>query len=146
MGVEAMSSVEIARDAAAVFAAISDMSRNPEWQKGMRRCVWTSDPPIGIGSTYDQVASFLGRKIVTSFEVTEFVQDQLMRIRSTVSTFPLDITRSVETINEGHCRVIAIVRGEPSGLMKLANPVMGKMVAKSVRADYRRLKEMLESE
>lgn len=32
----------------------------------MRSCRWTSDPPIGVGSTYDQVASFLGREIITS--------------------------------------------------------------------------------
>ncbi len=39
----------------------------------LERCVWTSEPPIGVGSTYDQQARFMGREIVSSFEVVEFV-------------------------------------------------------------------------
>ncbi len=45
---------------------------------------------LGVGSTYDQVASFLGREIVTTFEVVEYDPPHTIRIVSTASTFPLD--------------------------------------------------------
>ena len=70
--IEVSSEVAIACSPDEVFTVIADMSRNPEWQSGMRSCEWTSAPPLAVGSTYDQVASFLGREILTSFEVTEY--------------------------------------------------------------------------
>ncbi|MFW2380445.1 MAG: SRPBCC family protein [Acidimicrobiales bacterium] len=139
-----MSEIAINRPAVEVFDVVADMGRNTEWQKGMKSCVWTSDGPIGVGSTYDQVAGFAGRPIVTSFEVSEFEPGRRIRIVSTKSTFPLDITREVEPIDDRSCRVIATVTGEPSGLLKLLDPITKHLVARSVRNDYRRLKKMLD--
>ena len=136
--------VFVARPVEEVFAYLSDMAKNPEWQNGMESCEWTSEPPIGVGSTYTQQASFMGRPIHTDFEVVEFEDGRRIRIRSTKSTFPLDITRSVESEGEG-ARVRASIRGEPSGLMGLLAPLTKPMAQRSIRQDYQRLKSLLES-
>jgi len=39
-----------------VFTDWADWTNNPTWQKGMVSCTWTSEPPLRVGSTYDQVA------------------------------------------------------------------------------------------
>ncbi|MDW3221243.1 MAG: SRPBCC family protein [Acidimicrobiales bacterium] len=140
---EIRSEIDIDRPVEQVFAVVADMSRNPEWQTGMVSCSWTTEPPILVGSTYDQVASFMGREILTTFEVTEFDAPSRIRIESIVSTFPLDITRTVEPRGDGS-RVVAVVRGEPGGLMKLFAPLMTFQARRSIRADYQRLKELLE--
>lgn len=140
---EMRSEAEIARPPEAVFAVLADMARNPEWQDGMVSCAWTSAPPHGVGSTYDQVASFMGKKILTTFEVTEYEAPSRIRIQSVVSTFPLDITRTVEPTSAGS-RVTAIVRGEPGGLMKLFAPLMRRQAQRSIHADYRRLVALIE--
>ena len=119
MGIEVTSDIEVACDPATAFGVIADMGRNPEWQQGMRSCVWTTEPPIGVGSTYDQEAGFLGRTITTSFRVEEFVEPERIRIVSYVSTFPLDITRTVEPTADG-CRIKALVTGEPGTGMEAA--------------------------
>ncbi|GJM38120.1 MAG: hypothetical protein DHS20C19_14870 [Acidimicrobiales bacterium] len=141
--VEMRSEIEIDRPVEQVFAVVADMSRNPEWQTGMVSCTWTTEPPILVGSTYDQVASFMGKEIRTSFAVTEYEAPSRIRIESTVSTFPLDITRIVEPHGDGS-RVVAVIRGEPGGLMKLFAPLMNIQARRSIRADYERLKELLE--
>ena len=137
--------ITIDRPAGEVFDVISDMGRNADWQKGMRSCVWTSAPPIAVGSTYDQVAGFAGKEILTSFRVSEFEADRHIRILSTKSTFPLDITRTVTALSGTSCSVKAIVAGEPGGLMKLLSPLTKLLVQRSVKADYGRLKELLEA-
>ncbi len=142
--IEIDSQVEIACPADEVFGVVADMARNPEWQKGMRTCTWTSEPPMRVGSTYDQVATFLGRDVITSFEVVELEPGRLIRIVSTKSTFPLDITRSVEPLDEQHCRVVAVVKGDPGRMFMIAGPLMRAMVRRSVRGDYARLKTLLE--
>ena len=111
---EMRSEVDIDRPVDEVFAVIADMSRNPEWQKGMTSCTWTTEPPIRVGSTYDQVASFMGKEILTTFQVTEYDAPTRIRIESVVSTFPLDITRTVEA-RDGGAHVTAVVRGAPGG-------------------------------
>lgn len=142
---EVKESVEIDAPAVEVFAYIADMSRNTEWQKGMQECRWTSEPPLKLGSTYDQVAGFLGKEIVSSFEVTEYVEGERIRIESTAGSMPLDITRSVEPLSETRCRVSARVRGDASGVFSLASGLLKPMVARSVKGDYRRLKEQIEA-
>jgi len=142
---EVRANVDIDRPATDVFVYIADMSNNPAWPKGMQGWRWTSDPPLRLGSTYGQVARFLGREIVSSFEVTEFVDGERIRIESTSGSMPLDITRSVVARGDGACSVSAIVRGDASGIFSLAEPLMRKMVGRSVDGDYERLKAQLEA-
>lgn len=125
-----------------VFAFLADASNNPTWQQGMRSCTWTSPAPIAVGSTYDQVATFAGREIRSSFVVTDFQPGRSITIETTKSTFPIRVTRSVAPLTGGGgARVTAHVAGEPGGLMKLLAPLTRRMFQASVGKDYRRLQE-----
>ena len=138
--------IDIMRPPEEVFAFITNFENNPKWQNGMKSCKFTSEGPVGVGTTYDQVASFLGRTIVTKFEVIEFEPDRKVKFVSRESTFPLRILRSVEPI-EGGTHVHAIIEGEPTGfLFKLLGPLLDRMVAKSINRDYAKLKSLLEAE
>lgn len=143
--IEISAQVEIARPPEAIFDFLTDMSNNPTWQKGMQECRWTSEPPLRLGSTYDQVARFLGKEIVSSFVVTEFEPGHRIRIQTTSGTMPIDVTREVSAVGDGRSSVSAIVRGDPTGVFRLATPLMRMMVQRSVARDYRRLKELLEA-
>lgn len=134
-------SIEVARPAAEVFGYVAEFENNPRWQRGMQSCRWTSDDRLLVGSTYVQEARFFGRRIDTRFRVTEFEPGRRIAIESTQSTFPIQVTRSVEAIDDRRCRVVAHIRGQPTGLLKLFSP----LVKRSVRQDYRRLKQMLEA-
>lgn len=139
------SSVAIERPAADVFGYIADFANNPKWQRGMQSATWTSDPPIAVGSTYDQVARFLGRDVVTSFVVTRYEPDRRITIESVKSTFPIQVTRAVEERGPTACTVTAEVSGDPSGFFRIAGPIMGPVMRRSIRSDYARLKALLEA-
>ena len=143
-GMRMQSSLEVDRPAAEVFAIVADFSRNPEWQRGMKSAVWTSEPPVRAGSTYDQVARFLGRDVTTSFEVVAYQPGRSITIESRASSFPIRVTRFVEPINDERCRVVADVSGEPGRFFKLFGPVLEWMAERSVRGDYLRLKRILD--
>ncbi|MEO1063184.1 MAG: SRPBCC family protein [Actinomycetota bacterium] len=136
----------IERPAAVVFDHIADMEKNPSWQRGQQRCIWTSEPPLRVGSTYDQVARFLGRELRSSFEVTELEPGRRIRIVTTGGSMPIDVTRSVEPLTDEACEVTARVRGEPPRAMRLLGPLLDRLVRRSVRQDYERLREQLEAE
>lgn len=134
----------IARPADEVFAFVADATNNPRWQQGMRSCAWTSPPPIGIGSTYRQEATFLGRPVVTEFEVVEHAPGRSITIRSTSGPFPIRVTRSVTPVDASTCRVEARISGEPGHFFRLAAPLVQRLAQRSVTADYRRLKALLD--
>jgi uncharacterized protein YndB with AHSA1/START domain len=136
---EVTTSVEVAASPEVVFAYISNAEHNPEWQSGMVSARWTSDGPIGVGSTYDQRATFLGRKIESTFEVEAFEPGRMIRASSTAGSFPITFERTVEPSGEGS-HVTAVVSGDASGFFRLAEPFLRAMVQRSVTKDYERLK------
>lgn len=138
------SSVEIDRPADEVFRVIADFSRNPEWQRGMKSAHWTSEPPVDVGSTYEQVARFLGRDVVTTFEVVAHEPGRSITIESRQSSFPIKVTRAVEPMGPDRTRVSAHIVGEPGRFFRLFGPLLRMTAERSVRSDYDRLRRLLE--
>ncbi len=135
----------IRRPADEVAAFFFDASNNPKWQNGMVSCEWISGPPIAIGSTYVQLARFMGRDVRSTFVVTGYEPGRMIRIETIESTFPIQVERRVEPIDESSCRVTADITGGPDRrLLKMLSPLMGGRAQKSVDADYDRLVQLLE--
>lgn len=136
--------IEIDRPADDIFAYISNFENNPLWQRGMKEARFITDPPLAEGSQYEQVASHLGQPVMTRFEVTEFQPGRSITIESIESTFPIKVTRSVEPLDDGRCRVSAEIQGEPGRRIRLLGPLVRRFAQRAINADYQRLKELLE--
>lgn len=150
---ETSATVEVAVPAATAFAFVADATNNPRWQKGMVECTWLGDePPITVGSRYQQHARFLWRDVRSTFEVTEYVDGQVIAARTlgvdeggVAGGFPITFRRSVEAVDDARCRVRTVVTGEPGRFFGLASGPLAWMVRRSIRADYDRLVDVLES-
>jgi hypothetical protein len=139
--------VDIDRAAPVAWDWLEDAERNPRWLANMRSCAWTTPPPIGVGSRYEQVARFLGKDVRTAFEVTALEPGRLITISSLPgSSFPLTITRQVEPLGESRCRVTEIAGGDPGGFFRVAEAPMRVLVRRNIARAYLRLKRLLESE
>jgi len=136
--------VQIERPSDEVFAYISNFENNPKWQSGQLEAKFSTEEPLRLGSTYDQVAKFLGRRIVSTFEVLEYEPNRKVKAASTSGSFPITFTRLVEPNGEG-TEVTAIIEGDASGFFKLAEPLLKSMVQKSVDSDYQNLKRIMEN-
>jgi len=137
--------VNVNRPPSEVFGYLEDAENNPRWIPNMRSCRWTTPAPVTVGSRYEQTSGFLGRRIETSFEVTEHEPGHRVTISSREgSSFPITVTRIVEPRADGGSHVIELVEGDASGFYAIAAPVLRVMVARNVRRDYRNLKRVLE--
>lgn len=143
--IDVSTSIEIERSADDVFAFVTEFPNNPRWQRGQVACTWTSDPPLRVGSTYEQHARFLGRDMVNSFEVVEHVPGRRVKFRSTSGTFALTITRTVEPLGSGRARFTERAEGDPGRFFGVASPVLRRLVVRSIRRDFPVLKALLES-
>ena len=68
---EISGSLEIGRPAADVFAYLSDVKNNIEWESSVVEMELTSEGPIGVGSKGRRVEKFMGTEEGT-WEITEF--------------------------------------------------------------------------
>lgn len=79
---EVTSGCHVARPVDEAFAVISDFEQNRAWQNGMMSCRFSTDPPLHVGSRYDQEAKFMGRSITPTFDVIELVPGRLVKTTS----------------------------------------------------------------
>ena len=135
----------ILRPAEDVADFFFDVTNNPSWQGGMRRCEWTTGSPVEVGSIYEQEARFLGRPVISTFRVVDLVPSRLMRIETIEGTFPITVTRTVEPVDAGTTRVSAEIVGSPGGLLGMIAPLTRRFAQRSVDSDYDRLVEVLSS-
>lgn len=54
------------------------------------------------------------------------------------------MTRRVEPVDEGHCRVSGDISGQPGGVMRMLAGIGQRMVKRSIEADYDRLVKHLQ--
>lgn len=125
------------------FDFISDFSKNPVWQNGMQECTITTEGPLAVGTKYDQKARFMGKDVISKFEVIEFEAGRKVKATTYESSFPITFTRMVDPNGEGS-RVRAIIEGDPKGFFKLMGFLLQKKAAKTIQKDYEKLKEILE--
>jgi hypothetical protein len=78
-------------------------------------------------------------------EVVEHVPGSLLRMKSIRAPLPMDVTYEFGDAGD-ETEVSIRVRGGPSGLKGLANPLMAPMVRRSLSADLRNLRAHFESE
>ena len=142
MAIDVRAVIDVARPREQVAAYLRDPGNDPSWIGGLRSSRLVTDPPVGVGSRVERVASFLGRRIEYLNEVTELTGTRLA-MRSIRSPFPMRVTYGFEDGGEA-TEVSVRVEGDASRLYRLADPVMAILVRRSVRRDLRTLKRLLE--
>ena len=142
--IDVSTSIEIDRPADEVFAFVGEFPNNPRWQRGQVSARWTTDPPLRVGSTYEQHARFLGRDVINAFEVIEVEPGRRVRFTSRGGTFPLTITRTVEELGPSRARFTERAEGEPGRYFRIAEPLLRRMVERTIRRDFPVLKALLE--
>ena len=143
MSLDETAETTIRRPAAEIAAYMFDPTHDPEWIGGISEVEPLDTGPIRTGSRVRRRASFLGRRIDYVMEVVEFEPDRRLALHAIEAPMPMDVTYEVEPITDG-ARARVRVQGDAGGLYRLAGPLMGAQVSRSITADVNRLKRILE--
>lgn len=130
--------------AAVVFEYLTDLEKGPVWQSSLLEAHLSPEGPIHKGTEISEVRKFLGRKMESTVEVTEFEQDRLFGGRVLSGPVPWEFLYSFEETN-GSTRVDFHMEGEPGGFFKVAEPLVVRTVEKQLVADLSTLKELVET-
>ncbi len=128
-----------------IFEYITNPENDPKWQSGVIESEPTSKGPMGVGSTTREVRKFLGRRMESTFEITEYEPNRSVKQKSTSGPMAQDISIAFESV-EGGTKVTLGGEGDSRGFFKLADPIVSRMAKRQLVADIANLKDMLESQ
>ena len=143
--VDVETDVEIARARAEVAAFAADPDNATAWYENIERVEWKSPRPLAVGTQLAFEARFLGRRLAYTFEVKEHVPGERFVMSTAEGPFPMETTYTWHDAPWGGTRMTLRNRGAPSGVSRLAAPLIARAVRRANGKDLRRLKALLEA-
>lgn len=137
-----VSSVDIDRPAAEVFAYATDPGHFPEWQKDVVRVDVKGHE---VGSRFVTIRKVAGSERGMTQEITENTPPRRWAAQGLSGPIMPSATIDVEPLDAGRCRVTFGLDFDGRGLAAPLAPMVRRIAAKGAPASYQRLKEKLES-
>ncbi len=127
-----------------VFRFIATPENDFQWQYGTLTSVQISTGEIGIGTLFRAVSHFMGQRIESVYEVTEFELDKRYGFKSLSG--PIDsITLFTFEMTRGSTKISISTQIEPGDLFKPNDTITEKKVRKQYRENLALLKGVLEA-
>ena len=92
MAVDVRCEIEIERPRAEVAAFAGDLDNTTVWYENIDTVVWRSPKPAAIGSRIEFGASFLGRRLNYTYEITELEPGRRLVMATAEGPFPMETT------------------------------------------------------
>jgi uncharacterized protein YndB with AHSA1/START domain len=127
-----------------VFAYVTDVAKVPEWQDGVVDARQETAGPVALGTRFVEVRNFLGRRLESTVEVTDFEPDRVFTLATSSGPVPFTIEQRFEPSNGG-TRVVVHGHGEPGGFFRVAEPLVARQVKRLLEHNFGTLKDLLES-
>jgi uncharacterized protein YndB with AHSA1/START domain len=137
--------IEIARPPAEVFAYATDPAKLATWQTNTVSAVAEGDGPLGLGTRLREVHRAPGgQQLASVVEVSEYDPGRTFALHMIEGALPIDARLTFEPTPAG-TRLRFAAQGEPSGAMRLAAPVLRRILKRQFSGYCATLKQVLES-
>jgi hypothetical protein len=136
--------ITIDRPLPEVFAYLCDFQKSTEWQKsGLAEVKPVTNGPMAVGYQFIGVRYFMGRRMESLLEMTDFQPNKQFAYKSLSGTTPFKQIFQFEATPQG-TKVSTMIELETSGLMGLAAPLIASSLKRDMGSDFETLKKQLE--
>lgn len=135
----------IQRPLEAVWSFLDNPGNGMQWQPATIDQRYTSPEPHGLGSVGLNARQVMGRRVETTWEITEYTPERSFTTKSTSGPISYQLSYTLEAMDSG-THLSLHFQGDPKGLFKVAEPLLASTVKKEFVEDHARLKAMLESQ
>jgi uncharacterized membrane protein len=136
-------SVEVNRPVEEVFAFMNEMANIFKWSQQIDEIRQLTPGPIQLGSKFEIVSRFLGRRITSVLTVSEFIPNQI--VKSQGEAGGMQMTSSTTYSSEGENTLMKMeTEMEPSGWWKLIAPFLPGLIRRLSTIEHKLLRESLE--
>ena len=137
-------SIVINRPIEEAFGFLSNLENDIKWRSEWVETRNTSGGVLGVGATYCLTGEFLGRRVPTIYELTEYEPNRMTAWKTVSGPLPLTFRRTFERV-EGGTRSTFSYDAELRGLFKLAEGLLVSMGKRQLEGDFPKLKELMEA-
>jgi uncharacterized membrane protein len=137
-------SVVIDRPLEEVFAFAGNLENHTQWNSGVVEAEQTSEGPIGVGTTFRGVDHFLRQRVEWTSEVTEYQPERRVDYTIAAGAIHLEESCTFEPV-EGGTKLTVLYEGEAGGIIKLAEPIVVRMLQRQTEGNLANLKDVLEA-
>ena len=145
MSVDVITAIDIDVPRAVVASYASDPDNATSWYANIKSVKWQTPRPMTLGSRFEFVAHFLGRRLAYTYEVKELVPNTRFVMATAQGPFPMETSYEWQDAETGATRMTLRNRGDPSGFSRVAAPMMARAMRQANAKDLKRLKQLLES-
>ena len=124
------------------WEVVADHRRDPEWRTGVVEMRRTPTEDLVVGTVTHEVLRLGGRTYRNEGVVTAVVPGQRLEWRTTQGA-DAHGARAVAPLGPDRCSLTLELHVEPHGADRLLAPLLGRMLARNLRADLRRLAVLL---
>jgi uncharacterized protein YndB with AHSA1/START domain len=133
--------MDVPRERVAAYAMDPDNATS--WYENIKSVAWQTPRPQTVGSRFEFVARFLGRRLAYTYEVRELVPGSRYVMATDQGPFPMQTSYEWEDTPSGGTRMTLRNRGEPAGFARAAGPMMVRAMRHANTKDLQRLKAVL---
>ena len=137
-------SVVINRPVEEVFEFTDNVENAQQWQSELSESVYTSEPPVQVGTTVRQARQYLGRRFESTWEITEHEPNRKVRFKATSGPIQFEGEATYDSV-EGGTKYTVVIEGEPGGFFKLAEPIVARTIQREWETNVATLKDILEA-
>lgn len=127
-----------------VFEFIAAPENNSQWQYGSMESVQISEGSMRVGTLFSSFGHFMGRRIQSAFEVTEFESNKSYGFKTISGPIELQTSYKLETVYRGTNLVVS-TQVSPGGFFKLVDPIVARVAKKQFKENLAKLKDLLEA-
>lgn len=129
-----------------VFEYVMDIPNDAHWRTktGVVEAAYTSDPPLGVGTTGFDRISANGRDMIVEWRTVEYEPGRLARWEYVSGPLRGFGGYICEPAGDG-TRFTLEANSKLTGPFRLAEPILGLIVRRQVQADVQKLKTILEN-
>ncbi|MFN8121586.1 MAG: SRPBCC family protein [Thermoleophilia bacterium] len=138
-------SIEIARDADAVFAHLIDFARAHEWQGSLAAVRIEGGDPVRVGTVVHETRRTPAGSQDIRYEVTELTPGRSYTFRGGGGPIRVVARVAVEPLGDDRCRVSASFDFDAGFAGKLLLPLVRREAERELPEDQARLKALLEA-
>jgi hypothetical protein len=142
--VDVLTEIQIDRSVEEVSRFASNPDNATKWYANIKSVEWKTAKPVMEGSRLEFTAEFLGKKLVYTYEVVEYVLNEKFVMRTASGPFPMETIYYWERISKNETRMKLRNHGTPSGFSRIFGPIMAMAIRRANKKDLKRLKKIIE--
>jgi uncharacterized protein YndB with AHSA1/START domain len=125
-----------------LFSFLTDVEKLPQWTP-LKNVKLLTGGPLSVGSRFTQTVEIIGKTIESEMEVTDINAPTSLSLKSISGPVNL-VQRFTLTPTADGTNLKLDMEGEPTGLLKVAQPLLKPAVEKQLNEQVNKLKQIAE--